>query len=1081
MSLKAHSISAASTVLYLSSAALWGTACFASSSIQTFDIPAGSASEALRQFSVQSKLQVLFNSDVVEDLNTPEVHGNLSAAEALKVLLERTELKYGFVNDRTVTVVRRGSGNELANKLPLAAQFVTTQSDGGASTPTQRSDASTSSNEEGQSNSKSAKNSVAESSQQRLNMPEVLVRGARSTNTDVHRSRDDIQPYVILDREKIQRSGATTVESFLKSVLPMNTANVNVDQLSGVSFLEGQINLRGLGTNQTLILIDGRRIPGVANLSGASAQPSISGIPLSSIERIEILPTTAGAIYGGSATGGVINIIRKRDFAGVDAGVTYGNTFSTDAQDKEYHINGGYSWRNTSFMVGASYSEGTPLLAIERDFAARSRALTYANSPNTINGAQQPPSGAISNICSARLVTTTLSVCSGVPLVLDNGQQLGSAITSVPYGYGGPGTDGGTALANSAGRYNIDIPNDGQYLVRVPMRTSVSFNLRHSVTEFLELQTSGSRNRTMNESPVGGNTVSVFVPATSANNPFQQNVLVNIPVAMPPRPARNDVELAEAAAGAVLHLPGGWSASLDKAWGRNRYSYGARVGGLLSSAELSALGSSNFPFQDLSLSSPVFSSINTAFDQTGGPFSQTVDSTTLRFSGPMLQLPGGPLMLTGLIERLNRKARDGFQTSLSPAPSTFYLPPRSQATDSYYLEATLPVISEQQRYPFVRALELQASIRHDAYKTTSTTGVVPVSSREGPLPSVSYYSNGVSSTDGLLGIKYTPVSDVSIRLSRSTGFLPAGLNQLAPSNTTVTNSSGADPRRGSTPILPPFASVTGGNPDIKPEQSTSWSAGLILAPRLLEGLRLSLDYTYIKKDDEITGPTLQYILNNEQFYPTRVTRGEKLPTDPADWAGPVTRIDTSLLNVLNSSARSLDLQLDYRWQTTEWGVLSFSAIASQAREFSRKVSVNAAMLDTVGAVDGPLTWKGTAEVSWEWNQWTASWASQYFDSYRVTSPNASSSVNSNFITLQGSAAISSQLYHDLFLSYRIPKNGMGWLSGISMSLGINNVLNTSPPILASSSLTSLGVGTYSTLVDPRLRRFSISIEKSFEY
>src|SRR5262249_39163857 len=144
-------------------------------------------------------------------------------------------------------------------------------------------------------------------------------------------TKDAPQPYVVFDRREIQRSQATNLEDFLRTRLPMNAAATSAAQVTGQSITRSSIDLRGLGENQTLILVDGRRMPAVAQAAGSVSQPDINGIPLAAIERIEVLPSTAGGIYGGSATGGVVNIILRRDFRGVEGKATYENTFDSDA------------------------------------------------------------------------------------------------------------------------------------------------------------------------------------------------------------------------------------------------------------------------------------------------------------------------------------------------------------------------------------------------------------------------------------------------------------------------------------------------------------------------------------------------------------------------------------------------------------------------------------------------------------------------------------------------------------------------------------------------------------------------------
>src|SRR5690606_27330551 len=92
-------------------------------------------------------------------------------------------------------------------------------------------------------------------------IPEILVRDRRSMNTDIQRTEDDVQPYVVFSAEDIERSMAGSLEEFFMNNLPMNTAYENYGQAGGVSYGNiSNIDLRGLGSDETLILVNGRRM-----------------------------------------------------------------------------------------------------------------------------------------------------------------------------------------------------------------------------------------------------------------------------------------------------------------------------------------------------------------------------------------------------------------------------------------------------------------------------------------------------------------------------------------------------------------------------------------------------------------------------------------------------------------------------------------------------------------------------------------------------------------------------------------------------------------------------------------------------
>src|SRR5262249_13753861 len=157
-------------------------------------------------------------------------------------------------------------------------------------------------------------------------------------NTDISRTINDVQPYYIFDAKTIERSGAIDIEDFLKQRLTMNTtpqtssrntlgsATMGTDSPGFRKGATSSIDLRGLGADNTLVLVNGRRVTSAITLIyGDKPQPDINGIPLNAVERIEVLPSSASGIYGGGSIGGVVNIVLKNDYKGGDIRLTYDN------------------------------------------------------------------------------------------------------------------------------------------------------------------------------------------------------------------------------------------------------------------------------------------------------------------------------------------------------------------------------------------------------------------------------------------------------------------------------------------------------------------------------------------------------------------------------------------------------------------------------------------------------------------------------------------------------------------------------------------------------------------------------------
>src|SRR5262245_15714489 len=129
-------------------------------------------------------------------------------------------------------------------------------------------------------------------------------------------------PVTIITRRDIERLGATTTEDILKHITASTAMLSQTTQ--GVGYATSNANLRGLGANSTLILLNGRRMATqpFGSIGGFNASPSavdLNSIPFSAIERVEVLRDGASAVYGTDAVGGVINFITRQDYRGLEA------------------------------------------------------------------------------------------------------------------------------------------------------------------------------------------------------------------------------------------------------------------------------------------------------------------------------------------------------------------------------------------------------------------------------------------------------------------------------------------------------------------------------------------------------------------------------------------------------------------------------------------------------------------------------------------------------------------------------------------------------------------------------------------
>ncbi|MBL9207294.1 MAG: TonB-dependent receptor, partial [Opitutaceae bacterium] len=519
------------------------SAALAADGTKSFDIPAGDAETTLKLFTRQSGEQILYPPNKVAGVRTNLVRGEMTPAEALRVLLKETDLV--AVQDGQTgayTVQRAVPGKESKNAASRPAG--------------DRAAAGTSGVQ-------------IEDGTVRLGTFEVM--GSKLLNMDIPRSRDDSQPYVIFDRETISASGTTNLEEFLKLRLTMNSAKSSSSQLSSNTTGNASlVNLRGLGVNQTLILIDGHRTANRSSL-GSPLQADLNGIPLGAIERIEVLPTTASAIYGGAATGGVVNVILRRDYAGMEVRLTFNNTFSSDSAQRQAEFSGGLTVEGgkTNLLFAGSYSDANALRVSDRDFLTE-HSLQMVNNAGgnfqTLNSGVNPPLGLTTNIRSS----------TGANLVLKNGTPLNSPITFVPPGYAGSATDGGAAFVPNAGKYNLlpsrDASSNGGRSAygNVPVVKSFMLTARRQFAPWLQVFVDAFASDNDGRLPINSGFVATTIQPAALNNPFQQPIVVRVPVVGNDSVNRVDIESRRLLGGFLVDLPRGWKAEADYSWSRNR-------------------------------------------------------------------------------------------------------------------------------------------------------------------------------------------------------------------------------------------------------------------------------------------------------------------------------------------------------------------------------------------------------------------------------------------------------------------------------------------------------------------------------
>jgi iron complex outermembrane receptor protein len=195
------------------------------------------------------------------------------------------------------------------------------------------------------------------------NTQTVTVTGTRIRRVD----QETANPVFVMDQSAIQSSGVSTVGELLQRVPSVAGAATNPQVNNGGGTGESNIELRGLGAQRTLVLLNGRRIGILGNTTTSAVD--INMLPINAIERVEVLKEGAGAVYGSDAIAGVVNFITRKDVDGAEASAQYGQTGKTDGKNTQYGVLLGTNTDKMSIMFAGNYNKQDAVSANDREFS----------------------------------------------------------------------------------------------------------------------------------------------------------------------------------------------------------------------------------------------------------------------------------------------------------------------------------------------------------------------------------------------------------------------------------------------------------------------------------------------------------------------------------------------------------------------------------------------------------------------------------------------------------------------------------------------------------------------------------------
>src|SRR6204780_4775665 len=873
-------------------------------------------SSALLKFSARSDIQVTVPGQLAEGKQSPGVVGKFNAGSALAILLKDTTLHYDVVDGSTVVITGPGERKAARNDYQKINDPVLAAAAAPSGQEIKLAQAPSTSSQSPSIQNPSTVTTTSATSDSSAALSEIVVTGTSIKGLDA----ETALPVTVLRAEDIARTGATSAEDLFRYISSASSSGSTVqaqatgNQTGSIS----TISLRGLTSARTLILINGLRSApyGGGSTGTAGNSVDISSIPVAAIERVEILEDGASAIYGSDAIAGVVNFILKDNFQGVDTSV-YGGapTRSAGGTEQQGNFFGGIGDLKTdryNINLGLSFDHTQEILGASRPFATR-------YSPqfgNDVTSSFAFPANIAVFPAPAKGLPTTINPAVGncAPSLNDINFPAQCRFDNSTFDSLQPDTKKGTGLLNA----HYQITDTTQ------LYAEASFAHVETLTQvqpvplsyqnpllpgnpFLAYQANLLATQYPNyHNPAITPTAAAFLlPPSSPYYPTAfaaANGMAGLPLNLIYRDFANGPREQEDTSD-TTRVTGGWKGNLfgwdfdttvlysevkvkeDLKSGFPLYSEIMPIldsgiinpfGPTTDPSALAAAKGAEFVGQDWSSKTSLASLSGKAsrefFDLPGGPFSGAVGAEVRRET--FVYDPSGPIQtgdITG--EGGNQLPEDA-----------------SRSVESAYLEVNMPIL---------QMLDADAAVRYDHYQTVGST-VNPKGS-----------------------LKFQPFDWWLLRASAGSGFRAPSLTDLyAAQATSVTANGTRDPIK--CPTFDPnnpacsfqFSTVTGGNPNLKPEKSTTLTLGTVFEP--VKNLSLGVDsfWIYLKNAIVVGGLPVATILQNA----ASATQFANLITRDAN--GNIVFISQTNANLFREDVRGSDLDLKYAFDIGDYGRIS---------------------------------------------------------------------------------------------------------------------------------------------------------------
>ena len=744
-------------------------------------------------------------------------------------------------------------------------------------------------------------------------------------------------PVVVVTREQIQQSGQRDIAELLRNVSAAS-AGSQIDNSSG-SFSGGAstVSLRGLGSAGTLVLLNGRRMSPAAYAdpnTGNSTVYNLNSIPVDAIDRIEILKDGASAIYGSDAMAGVVNVILRRDYKGLEVAASYSSNEQSEWGQYRGSATMGFgdlAKQNFNIIASVEHYHRDPvnLREVQHVYAEDLTRLGNWRVTQSANGF--PANYFRENVLGNGNFATFVAIDRNCP----------------------PGQITGTGTAQ---RCRYDFYNDINVAFKQNRNDGYlrgTLNLSANLSLFGELLYSNVKTNYFTTPASFSNAISVW---GDSNGTLRQYRLI-LPVGHPDNPTnvpvaaaysfadvgrRTDTQTNETTRG-VLGLKGtfgAWDFETGLLHMKNERE-DVNGGYLYFPGLVAAMNDRSYRFDGRQNSADVINRISTSFTELG---ESKITSLDMRASRDLMQMRGGPMAVAAGFEV--RKE----ELNIVSDPKIVVGDIVGRGTSAARGDRNVTAIYAELSMPLIKNLETQVALRTEKYSDFGNT------------------------TTPKFGVKYTPIEQLALRGTYAKGFRAPALSQISESSVQAFNNGVRDPLRCPTfdatnrDCSTSFASYIRANKNLQPEKSDNYTLGFILAPT--RDLNVAVDYWSIERRNQIDRFSATYLLARESAFPGAIVRDPNtatwLPGVPN--SGPIFAVLRQFFNLAETKVNGVDVDASHVLRLPNGDRVNTGFSGTYLAHFKYAVAKGDPLVDQAGTFGGPADalprFRGNLSSTW---------------------------------------------------------------------------------------------------------------------